>query len=215
MTILPEAYRTWLFDLDDTLYPRSSGVFKAIEQRILEYLARHLAVDAAGAVAARARLVGDYGTTLRGLMIEHGIEPRLFTDYVHDVDLSVLVRHEVLDAALARLPGTKVIFTNGTSDHAERVLERLGLAHHFAAIFDIAAGGWVPKPSVATYRRLIDQFMVQPGKAIMLDDSPRNLATAKALGLATVWVTETVPDTVPEGIDAMTADLPGWLSALG
>lgn len=214
MTILPQAYRTWLFDLDDTLYPRSSGVFKAIEQRILEYLARQLDIDPADAGAARARLAGEYGTTLRGLMVEHGIEPRVFTDYVHDVDLSVLAHHEVLDAALSRLPGTKLIFTNGTTDHAERVLERLGLAHHFSAIFDIAAGGWVPKPSVATYRRLIDQFMVQPGKAIMLDDSTRNLATAKQLGLATVWVTEAVPEEHPEGIDVMTADLPGWLTAL-
>lgn len=214
MTILPQAYRTWLFDLDDTLYPRSSGVFKAIEQRILEYLARHLDIALAEAGAARARLVGEYGTTLRGLMIEHGIEPKLFTDYVHDVDLSVLARHEMLDAALTRLPGTKLIFTNGTTDHAERVLERLDLARHFSAIFDIAAGGWVPKPSVATYRRLIDQFMVQPGRAIMLDDSTRNLATAKQLGLATVWVTDAVPEAAPEGIDAMTADLPGWLDAL-
>lgn len=214
MTILPQAYRTWLFDLDDTLYPRSSGVFKAIEQRILDYLGRQMDLDPDGAVAARARLVGEYGTTLRGLMIEHGIEPKLFTDYVHDVDLSVLARHDVLDAALSRLPGTKLIFTNGTADHAERVLERLGLAHHFAAIFDIAAGGWVPKPSVATYRRLIDQFMVQPGQAIMLDDSTRNLATAKQLGIATVWVTEAVPDETPQGIDVVTADLPGWLTAL-
>lgn len=201
------AARFWLIDLDDTLYPRSAGVFMAIEARILEFLRQKFQLDQSGAAALRRRLVDTHGTTLRGLMVEFNQEPAPFVDYVHDVDLSSLHPAALLNRALAALPGPKVIFTNATTKHAEAVLARLELRHHFDGIFDIEAAEWLPKPAPQSYQRVMDQYGFDVPRTAMADDAPRNLTTAKSMGLATILVAEVPPADRPPMADIVVSEL--------
>jgi putative hydrolase of the HAD superfamily len=138
--------------------------------------------------ALRQRYFNQHGTTLRGLMNEYGLEPQRFLDYVHEIDLSAVAADPVLGRALADLPGRKLVFTNGTKRHAERVLDRLGLAGHFDAIHDIAAIDYRPKPDPSGYRDLIARYGITPARAAMVEDMARNLPPAAALGMTTIWL---------------------------
>ena len=152
------------------------------------YIMDELKLDLEGAHALRRRYFQEHGTTLRGLMNEYSIEPRRFLDYVHEIDVSAVQPALALNRALAALPGRKLVFTNGTRRHAERVLERLPLASHFDAIHDIVAIGYQPKPNAAGYRALIDVYAIVPTRAAMIEDMARNLPPAAALGMTTVWL---------------------------
>ncbi len=178
----------WVFDLDNTLYSPQSRLFDQIDQRIAEYVARLLKVDVAAARAIQKDYFHRHGTSLRGLMIEHAIDPADYLDYVHDIDVSVLSPDPALDQALAKLPGRKLIFTNGSSAHSQRVTDRLGISHHFEAVFDIAAAIYVPKPDAACYARFLDQHRIDPQRCVMFEDTPRNLGPAAHLGMSTVLV---------------------------
>jgi putative hydrolase of the HAD superfamily len=207
----------WVFDLDNTLYPASCRLFDQVEQRIGEFVAAHLGLDAVEARRVQKQYFHTYGTTMRGMMEHHGVTPDAFLDYVHAIDLSPVMASPALDTALDRLPGRKVVFTNGSTAHAERVLGRLGVRHHFDGIFDIVAADYVPKPEPVTYDRMVARHGIAPRRAAMLDDLPRNLAPAAAMGMTTVLV-KSDGDGAEDGAEGdhihhVTDDLVAWLEA--
>lgn len=178
----------WVFDLDNTLYPADCDLFSQIDQRMKAFIADLLKVDYEEARRVQKAFFRSHGTTLRGLMIHHGVNPGDFLAYVHDIDFSPLPRRRRLGTALDRLRGRKFVFTNANAGYAEQVLERLGISRHFEAIFDIAAANFVPKPDAAPYRELIARHDIDPARTVMVEDLARNLAPAAALGMTTVWV---------------------------
>jgi putative hydrolase of the HAD superfamily len=179
---------TWVFDLDNTLYPASCRLFDQIDVKMGNFVSRLLGVDYAEAKRRQKEMFYKYGTTLRGLMTEHGIAPDDFLDYVHDIDHSPVPPNQALDAALHALPGRKLVFTNGTVAHAEKVLARIGITHHFGDIFDIVHSDFIPKPEMEPYRKFVAQTGITPGSAAMFEDIARNLEAPHALGMTTVLV---------------------------
>ena len=188
-----EDVEAWIFDLDNTLYPRSTNVFDLVDARIRAYVARLLNVDDSEAQRIQKGYYREHGTTLRGLMLTHNIDPDAFLEYVHDIDHSCVKPDPALGAALLRLPGKRYIFTNGSRRHAEKVAERLGFPKHFEDIFDIVDANLVPKPERATYDLFVSRFGLRPERAAMFEDLSRNLLVPKAVGMSTVLV-------VPPGI---------------
>jgi putative hydrolase of the HAD superfamily len=210
---------TWLFDLDNTLYPASCRLFDQIDRRMSSFICDFLKLDQDAARALQKRYLKDYGTTLRGLMINHQCPPQRFLDHVHAIDVSVVRPDSRLDGALERLPGRKLIFTNGSLAHAERVMARLGVARHFEQVFDIVAAEYWPKPQPDAYARLIRAHAIDPCRAALIDDLPRNLVPAADLGMTTVLVKTDgeLAGEPAEGdhIHHVTEDLPGWLAGVG
>lgn len=180
--------QAWLFDLDNTLYPASVNLFSQIDVRMRAYIAEYLGLGLDEAFDLQKRYFYAYGTSMRGLMDVHGMDPAPFLAHVHDIDLSVLDPAPALEAALRALPGRKLVFTNASTRHAERVLRRLGVDHHFLEIFDIVAAEYRPKPEPEIYRTLIERYRIDPTTAVMVEDMARNLVPAAALGMTTVWV---------------------------
>lgn len=187
---------TWLFDLDNTLYPASSSVFPQIDGKMKAFIGSFLGLSPEEAFALQKKYYRDYGTTLRGLMLNHGLEPDAFLDYVHDVDHSALDHDAALRAAITALPGRRLVFTNGTVKHADRVLEKLGLEDLFEGTFDIRAADFIPKPQRQTYDRLIATYGIDPTRTAFFEDSHINLKTAAELGMTTVLV-RSGPDHAP------------------
>ncbi len=185
--------RDWVFDLDNTLYPAACNLFGQIDVKIGEFVQDLLQVDQAEARRVQKQYFREHGTTLRGLMDRHGVNPEEFLDYVHEIDVSPVPPSPDLEKALAALRGRKVIFTNGTTRHAENVLNRLGVAHHFNGIFDIADADYRPKPEPSVYRQLIERHGIEPHRAVFFEDMARNLAPAAALGMTTVWIRTDAP----------------------
>ena len=181
---------SWVFDLDNTLYPAGSSLFPQIDIRMRRFIAERFSLSLDEAFALQKRYYREFGTTLRGLMLVHRMEPEDFLSYVHDIDCTVLDAAPRLDAALERLPGRKLIFTNGSERHAENVLARLGIARHFEGIFDIRAARFIPKPQPECYRLMVERHAIDPGKALMVEDIHRNLVPAAAIGMTTLWVRE-------------------------
>ncbi len=179
---------TWVFDLDNTLYPVACGPYPQIDRRIRDYIARTLNLGADEAHRKQKHYFYTYGTSLLGLIREHGTDPNDFLGYVHDVDLACIPADPQLREALEDLPGRKIVFTNADTPYAERVLERLGIAACFEGIFDIVAADYVPKPHRATYERMLARHGVAPKTAAMVEDLPRNLEPAAQLGMTTVWI---------------------------
>jgi putative hydrolase of the HAD superfamily len=179
---------TWVFDLDNTLYPATSNLFHQIDRRMGQYIAGLLGLDAVAARKLQKDYFRAYGTTLRGLMVNHGVDPRAYLDFVHDIDLAVMDPAPLLDAALGNLEGRKVIFTNASRDHAEAVIRRLGIDRHFDAIFDIHDALYVPKPEEETYDRFIAAHGIVPAGTALFEDTAANLAPAHARGMATVLI---------------------------
>jgi putative hydrolase of the HAD superfamily len=179
---------TWIFDLDNTLYPHSCNLFLEIETRMAAFMCAEFGIDTAAAHAMRRHYFRTYGTTLRGLMNENGIDPHRFLDYVHAIDVTPVQPAPELKAALAALTGRKLVFTNADHRHAERVLERLGIADAFEGVFDIHAAEYLPKPDHGTYARFLQRFVVEPRGAAMVEDIAPNLVPAHALGMTTAWI---------------------------
>jgi putative hydrolase of the HAD superfamily len=209
------AAEVWIFDLDNTLYPASCGLFAGISRRIGLFVADRLGLAWEEAQALQRRYRRDYGTTLRGLMVEHAVDPEPFMDFVHAVDLTPIPPAPALDRALAALPGRKLVFTNGSRAHAARVLDRLGVAGRFDGVFDIGDAGYRPKPDSQAYGMLIERFGVDPARAVMVEDLLCNLVPARALGMTTVWVTDDpAAGPVAAAADIAIGDLAGWLAGL-
>ncbi|KKC23756.1 pyrimidine 5'-nucleotidase [Sphingomonas sp. SRS2] len=178
----------WIFDLDNTLYPASADLFGLIDQRMGLYVQRLLGLDADEARIVQKRMFREHGTTLSGLMQDHAIDPHEFLAFVHDIEMDALAEDRRMVEALAKLPGRKLIFTNGDATYAGRVLERLGLSKSFEAIHDIHACAYQPKPHVASYESMVASFKIDPTTALFVEDMARNLKPAKAIGMTTVWV---------------------------
>lgn len=218
---------TWVFDLDNTLYPASSRLFDQIDAKITAFVMAHTGLDGLSARALQKHYYRKHGTTLRGLMTEDWLDPAQFLAFVHDIDHAVLEPAPQLAAAIGRLPGRRYVLTNGSRRHAESVIARLGIAELFEDVFDIAAAGYVPKPEAEAYRLFLDLHRIEPRKAAMFEDLSKNLVIPHALGMRTVLVTPR--DGEPEGlerltspddsqpaahVDHMTDDLAGFLAAL-
>lgn len=178
----------WVFDLDNTLYPAECRLFDQVSRRMGEWVAAYFGVERDDATKLQKDYFHAHGSTLRGLMERHGIEPGAYLDYVHNIDLSLVAPSPSLDRALARLPGRKLIFTNATVAHADRVMKRLGVDHHFEDIFDIIAADYVPKPAPEVYTQLVERHGIDPERSVLFEDSARNLAPAADIGMKTVWV---------------------------
>ncbi len=179
---------TWVFDLDNTLYPHHVNLWQQVDERIRDYIADFLKIDHAAAFRLQKDYYKRYGTSMRGLMTEHGMEPDDFLDFVHQVDHSPLTPNPPLGVAISRLAGRKLILTNGTRNHADAVLARLGLDRHFEDVFDIVAGELEPKPAPAVYDRFLKAHGVDPQRAAMFEDLARNLAVPHRLGMTTVLI---------------------------
>ncbi|MBE89886.1 MAG: pyrimidine 5'-nucleotidase [Rhodospirillaceae bacterium] len=208
----------WVFDLDNTLYPPGCNLFYQVDVRMREFIAKHFDIDLDEAHKLQKRYFREYGTTLNGLMQVHGMEPEPFLDYVHDIDVSVIEPSPVLDQALAKLTGRKMIYTNGSFAHAERITDRLGIRHHFDDIFDIIAADFRPKPDEGAYHSLLSKYHIDPLETVMVEDVARNLEPAKRLGMATVLIhTEHRWSEDADGadyVDHRIDDLTVWLSGL-
>lgn len=216
---------TWVFDLDNTLYPHHVNLWQQVDTRIRDYVSAFLGIPADEAFRIQKDYYRRYGTTMRGMMTEHGVSADDYLAFVHAIDHSPLEPNPAMGMAIANLPGRKLILTNGSTDHAGKVLERLGIAAHFDAVFDIVAAELEPKPAPQTYAKFLDRHHVEPTKAAMFEDLARNLVVPHDLGMTTVLV---VPDGAKavvredwelEGRDAahvdhVTDDLTGFLAAL-
>ena len=178
----------WIFDLDNTLYPASADLFGLIDVRMNLYIQRLMDLDYDSARVIQKNLFREHGTTLSGLMRTHDIDPNEFLGFVHDIEMDALEEDRRLVEAVARLPGRKLIFTNGDADYAGRVLERLGLSKSFEAIHDIHACAYQPKPHVSSYETMVNAFRIEPTTSLFVEDMARNLKPAKAIGMTTVWV---------------------------
>ena len=209
---------TWIFDLDNCLYPASTGLFALIDERMGAYIQRLLGVEAAEAKRIQKAHFHAHGTTLAGLMKEHGIDPHDFLEDVHAIALDRVGANERLAAGLGRLPGRKFVFTNGDAPYARRVLERIGIGDRFEHLHDIVACDLRPKPQSHGYELLCARFGIDPATACMVEDMAQNLRPAKALGMTTVWVDNGSErgnhDYDPDHVDVRIDDVTDWLEEL-
>ena len=216
---------SWVFDLDNTLYPHHVNLWQQVDGRIRDYIAGFLKITHDEAFRLQKDYYKRYGTSMRGMMTEHGMNPDDYLAFVHAIDHSPLEPNPALGAALENLPGRKLVLTNGTRKHADAVMQRLAIHTHFEDVFDIIAAELEPKPSPQTYDRFLLRHGVDPQKSAMFEDLARNLSVPHALGMTTVLV-------VPEGtrevfredwelegredphVDHVTDDLTGFLETI-
>jgi len=194
---------TWVFDLDNTLYPPGLDLWRQIDEKMRAYIANFLGITLDEAFALQKGYYRKYGTSLRGLMIEHAMDPDDFLAHVHAIDLASLDAAPLLGEALGALPGRKLIYTNGSRGHADQVLAKLGISTHFADIHDIVSSEFHPKPQEIAYRGFLKLYDVDPTHAAMFEDLARNLEVPHQLGMRTVLV-------VPPGLAVNPADREAW-----
>tara|TARA_R110002124_G_scaffold131134_3_gene293216 strand:+ start:10125 stop:10853 length:729 start_codon:yes stop_codon:yes gene_type:complete len=175
----------WVFDLDNTLYPQHSNLFAQIDKRMTTYVARLMNLGLDEARVIQKDFYHRHGTTLRGLMLEQEIDTDEFLEFVHDIDHSPIEPNPELGQAIKALPGRKLIYTNGSRKHAEAVADRLGISEHFEDIFDIVAADLEPKPSPVPYEKFFNMMGVDPSRAAMFEDLPKNLRVPKNEGMVT------------------------------
>ncbi|WP_102109826.1 pyrimidine 5'-nucleotidase [Oceaniglobus roseus] len=204
--------RHWVFDLDNTLYPPEARLFDQIEVRMTGWVARTLGVDRAEADRLRRHYWQTHGTTLAGLMAEHGADPDPYLVDVHEITLDHLSPDPLLARAIAALPGRRIVFTNGSAPYAARVLAARGLAESFHAVYGVENAGFTPKPQPAAFERIFAAAKVEPHAAAMFEDDPRNLMVPHAMGLTTVLVAPTQAE--GDHIHHHTTDLAAFLSDL-
>lgn len=190
---------TLLFDLDDTMYPPSTGIMSQVRTRILDYIQSRLNLPADEADKLRRHYLQIYGTTMRGLQVNHAIDPDEYLHHVHDFALEPYLQPNTrLDTALRAIPQNKVIFTNASKEHARQVLSALGVSHHFSRIVDVRDMAYESKPQPAAYQRICKLLGVSPDACTLFEDSIRNLRPAKAMGMLTVLVQQDGID--PDGV---------------
>ena len=209
--------RNWIFDLDNTLYPASANLFSQVDARMTGFIQDLLGLDHDEARRVQKGYFHNHGTTLSGLMTEHHVDPHAFLAHVHDIEMDVLEHDAPLVAAIAKLPGRKLIFTNGDVPYALRILDRLGLRDSFEAIHDIHAMDLMPKPHASAYAGFCTAFDIDPAQSLFVDDMVRNLLPAKAIGMTTVWVdngSEQSPGAERDHIDFTIPVLAPWLETI-
>jgi putative hydrolase of the HAD superfamily len=213
---------TWVFDLDNTLYPASSDLWPKIDARITLFMCQLFGLDGMSSRALQKYYYERYGTTLRGLMEEHEITADEFLEFVHDIDRSSLIPNHSLATAITGLPGRKLILTNGSREHALRTAEQLGLDKMFEDVFDIVASDLVPKPNPQAYERFFEKHGVDPAGSAIFEDIERNLVVPHARGMRTTLVVPKpgqrdhrdpweVAKERPRHVDYVTDDLEGFL----
>ena len=183
-----EKINTWIFDLDNTLYSADSGIFQQVHKLMGEFISKNLKMDMVEAKKLQSKYYKKHGTTLKGLMDNHGIEPDYFLDEVHKLDYSIVGPNEILNKELEKIQGRKIIYTNANKKHVVDVLERINLANFFDEIFDIKMANYIPKPEIRPYEQIIDIFNINPSSSAMFDDIAKNLVPAKKVGFTPVWV---------------------------
>lgn len=214
---------TWVFDLDNTLYPAECNLFAQVDQRMAQYIADALNVDLPHARYLQKDYYRRYGTTLNGLMKLHGLAPGPFLDFVHDIDVSVVAHAPKLSDAIKQLPGRKLIYTNGSRHHAERVAGQLGVLQHFEDILDIAGNNYQAKPERDAFSNFLAKFALKPKSCAMFDDMPQNLEAPDYFGSTTILVHSSYMDhpvqneikswsELPAHIDYATDDLTTFLT---
>ncbi|MCZ4352154.1 pyrimidine 5'-nucleotidase [Roseovarius aestuarii] len=203
---------TWVFDLDNTLYPPEMRLFDQIETRMTAFVMQVTGVEQAEADRLRTQYWHKHGTTLSGLMREHGMAPEAYLQDVHDIDMAVLKPDPELRARIAALPGRKIVYTNGTAPYATRVCAARGLDGLFDATYGVEHAGYLPKPERAAFEAVFAADGLSPTRAAMFEDDARNLAAPHAMGLRTVHV---APKPAPDRhIHHHTNDLSGFLALL-
>lgn len=212
MSIELRRARTWIFDMDDTLYPREQGVMRLVQERINTFMMAAVGLPREEAHVLQKQFLNEHGTTLAGLMANYAVDPEAFLTEVHDVPLDSLEPNPDLDAILRRLPGRRFVLTNGARYHAARVLARIGITDAFEGVFAIEDMDLVPKPAPATFRRFLAAHGVAPESAVFFEDTPRNLAPAKALGMTTVLVGDGHGHEIGNWVDHQTHDLLEFLT---
>lgn len=206
--------RSWIFDMDDTLYPREQGVMALVQGRINAFVVDAVGLPRDEALVLQKSFLHEYGTSLAGLMANYSVDPERFLREVHDVPLDSLEPNPALAAALARLPGRKFVFTNGARFHATRVLARIGIADSFDGVYAIEDMDLVPKPAPATFRRLLERFDIDPKTAAFFEDTPRNLEPGKALGMKTILIGDGHGRPLGDHIDYFADDIVDFLTDL-
>jgi putative hydrolase of the HAD superfamily len=213
---------TWVFDLDNTLYPHEARVWPQVDERITLYIAHRFGLDGLSARALQKYFYHKYGSTLRALIDEYGLDPYEFLDFAHDIDHSDIELNAALGRAIEGLAGRKLILTNGSRKHAENVARKLGILDHFEDVFDIAAANFVPKPDRRAYERFLEKHVIDPARAAMFEDIARNLVVPHDLGMTTTLVVPKTVDPFRDSfeqeaveaphIDYITNDLAGFLA---
>tara|TARA_B100000886_G_scaffold338939_1_gene302992 strand:- start:36 stop:704 length:669 start_codon:yes stop_codon:yes gene_type:complete len=178
----------WIFDLDNTLYSSTTNIFSKIDKKMCQFIIDELSVNETEALKIKNKYFHEHGTTLNGLMKKHNINAERFLEFVHDIDYSFLNKNEKLNYELKKLPGLKIIFTNGSKKHAETTILKLGIKDNFSGIFDIVDSDYIPKPDIAPYKKLIDKYRIDCSKSIFFEDIAKNLLPAHQLGIKTAWI---------------------------
>jgi putative hydrolase of the HAD superfamily len=212
---------TWIFDLDNTLYPHEARVWPQVDARITLYIMELFGLDGMSARALQKHFYHRYGTTLRALMDEFDVDPEDFLDFAHDIDHSTIALNPALGDAIGRLPGRKLILTNGSVKHAQAVAAKLGILDHFEDVFDIVAADFVPKPDRRAYMTFLARHAVDPQRSALFEDIAKNLVEPHDLGMTTCLVVPKTPDPFRDAfeqeaveaphIDHVTADLTAFL----
>jgi putative hydrolase of the HAD superfamily len=204
---------TWVFDLDQTLYPPEAEVMALIEGKMTAFVARETGLPRDEAFKLQKTYLSEHGTTLAGLMAHYGVEPRRFLDEVHDVSIDSLHPDPELNTLIAALPGRKLVFTNGDERHAVRILARLEMTALFDGVFHLEHANWVPKPNMATFELMMKAHLVTPTRAAFFEDSPRNLKPAHQLGMKTILVGPRAAANTDDFIDFRAPSVKDFLKA--
>ncbi len=183
-----EKINTWIFDLDNTLYSADSGIFQQVHKLMGEFISKNLNMDMSDAKKLQAKYYKQHGTTLKGLMDNHGIDPDYFLDEVHGLDYSIVGSNKKLNQELHKLEGRKIIYTNANKKHVIDVLDRIDLTDFFDEIFDIKMANYIPKPELKPYEQIINLFDIDPNKSAMFDDIAKNLVPAKKVNFTSIWI---------------------------
>jgi len=183
----------WLFDLDNTLYDGATKVFDQVDKKMSKFISEKLKVSLTEAKKIQKNYFQEYNTTLNGMIKHHKIDADEFLEFVHDVDLNFLNQDKILEEQIRKLDGKKIIFTNGSREHAENVTKRIGIDKLFDGIFDIRDSEFIPKPSREPYNKLVESYKIQPEYCIFFEDIARNLKPAYELGMKTVWIKNNEP----------------------
>jgi len=218
MKKLKNKIKTWIFDLDNTLYSADSGIFQQVHTLMGNFVSKHLKIELKDAKELQKKYYKQHGTTLRGMMDNHDVDPDLFLSEVHKLDYSIVGPDHELNQQLEKLDGRKIIYTNANRQHVVDVLKRLELTHMFQEIFDIKIANYIPKPKISPYKQIIDEYNIDPSSAIMFDDIAKNLVPAKNVGLTSVWINagyENFSDDIAsskEYLDFETKDISNFLN---
>lgn len=196
-----------LIDLDNTIYSETEEIFSQIDLKMKSFISTNLNINIEKAYDIQKKYFFKYGTTLRGLMLNHNIKPSYFLKYVHNIDLNPIKKNSELKSEMKKLKGRKIIFTNGTTEHATNVLKKVGVFEEVDDIFDIKDADYIPKPNLLPYKKVVNKFKIIPHNTIMIDDIKANLVTAKQLGIKTIHVTKQSSESIKNNIDYEFSDI--------